>query len=153
MKKPQLATLVRSIRESSRSMVRELGMLGEAHASLGLTNSQVHALIELEKDRALSVIELAERLHLEKSSVSRLIDALQAQQLIKAASDAGDARRKLVSLTSAGERKLVEVHAEADGRVERALSELTPREQELIARGIDLYARALKSSLRKVQDR
>ena len=149
MAKPDLTTTVRSVREASRSMVRELGMLGDAHAAQGVTNSQVHALVELEKEGALSVVELAERLRLEKSSVSRLIDGMQAQQWVKAASDPADARRKILTLTAAGEKKVSAVHADADGRVQRALQGLSPQDQKTVLRGIDLYARALKESAQK----
>lgn len=149
MVKLELQKTVRSIREASRSMIRELGMLGDAHASLGITNSQVHALVELEREGALGVVELAERLCLEKSSVSRLVDSMQTQQWIKAASHSGDGRRKILSLTAAGEKKLAAVHAEADDRVERALRSLSPQDQKSVLRGLDLYASALRESANK----
>lgn len=144
MVKPELQNTVRAIRESSRSMIRELGMLGEAHAALGVTNSQVHALVELEKEGELGINELAERLCLEKSSVSRLVDGMQTQQWVKTVVHTGDARRRILTLTAAGEKKLAAVHAEADDRVERALKNLSPQDQKQVLRGLELYARALR---------
>ena len=146
MKPKRSEALITDIRDASRQMVRELGMLGAAHQSLGLTNSEVHALLELEKDGQLGVVELSARLRLEKSSVSRLVDGLISEKLVASNLGDKDRRKKFISLTSLGKRRLAEVHEEANVRVGRALETLTSEERSTIARGLELYAEALKNS-------
>lgn len=146
MSKKRSVKPVTRVREAARAMVRELGMLGDAHGSLGVGNSHVHTLIELEREEALSVNDLAIRLCLEKSSVSRLVDVLELRNLVKTGSDPVDGRRRIVSLTSTGQKKLAAIHKQANRRVQAALQQLNSSEQEEVARGLELYARALRSS-------
>lgn len=134
------------LRESGRTLVRELGLLGDVHGSLGLTNSQVHALIELEQDSSLSVIEIAQRLCLEKSSASRLVDSLVDQHWAATKKDFQDGRRRMVTLTTAGREILAMVHSQANKRVAAALSKLNRKQQQQAVRGLALYADALRRS-------
>lgn len=135
-------------RSHARTIVRELGMLSDAHAKLGLTNSQAHVLIELEHSTELGIVELAERLNLEKSSMSRLIDELLRKRLVTKTAGADDRRRKLVLLSDAGKELLKKVHEQANGRVARAMNLLSTREVEAMIEGLEIYARALSESKR-----
>ncbi len=121
-------------------------MLGSAHASLGLSNSQVHVLIELERNKTLSLVQLANYLNLEKSSMSRLIDDLILERLVSTAEDSKDKRKKMISLSAAGKEKLKAIHHQANARVASAIKKLSSDEQQKIVTGLELYARALSIS-------
>ncbi|MCC6954132.1 MAG: MarR family transcriptional regulator [Deltaproteobacteria bacterium] len=121
-------------------------MLGSAHASLGVTNSQVHALLELETDGTLSVIEIARRLRLEKSSTSRLVDGMVHLGLVRVDTDTVDGRRKLISLTKDGRKCVKAIHDQANSRVQDALSTLSAEEQRRVEDGLSLYASALAAT-------
>jgi DNA-binding MarR family transcriptional regulator len=77
---------------------------------LGLTRSQVHALLALE--RPCSQRELANALNLDTSNITGIVDRLEAEGLVARSIDPSDRRVRQVARTEAGER----VRAEFMGR-------------------------------------
>ena len=73
---------------------------------IDMTAEQWGALLILANEAPLTQGELAERLRLEKSSVSRLIDRLEKRSWIARTSDFRDSRRKIVVPTAAAEHLL-----------------------------------------------
>ena len=137
------------IREASRRLVRGLGILNPLPL-LGVPFGQCHALIEIERAGAISVNGLAEALLLDRSVASRIVSALQKDGLVSVSADSQDARKKLVSLTQEGLKRMVEIHEASSRPVVAALKLLTAEERESVLRGLDLYGNALiKASLAK----
>ena len=136
------------LRDASRRMVRELGMLQSTVDEAGLTPSQCHALIELQLGGPLGVTELSERLMLDKSTVSRLGKALVQQKLVRDELDPDDQRRRRLRPTAKGARCLSQIHRRANQRVATALEQLSEEERETVVRGMALYAKALSRARR-----
>jgi DNA-binding MarR family transcriptional regulator/GNAT superfamily N-acetyltransferase len=125
-------------------MVRELGFMGGAFAGTDLSPSAVHALIEIEQG-SVTARQLGTHLHLEKSSVSRMLRKLIEAGDIREEAGDEDARTKMLSLTASGRQRVAAIHAFARTQVEGALSRLRPGEEEIVAHGLGLYAEALAS--------
>jgi DNA-binding MarR family transcriptional regulator len=66
--------------------------------------SEAHAVGELDRDGPLTQTELARRLRLEKSTVSRLVGQLTSRGWVRRADRAGDARLVWLELTPEGGR-------------------------------------------------
>src|SRR5687768_3065529 len=90
---------VAPLRHASRQVVRELGFLRDRLAVVGLTYSQGHALIELGAAGELTAVELAARLLIDKSTMSRTLAPLVRSRLLVARTDARDERRRRLSLS------------------------------------------------------
>src|SRR5687767_3630165 len=75
----------------------------------GLHQSQVAALIHLDRVDALSQTELAERLGMQKAALGTLIDGLEGKGLVERTRGRDDRRLQLVSITEAGRRIVAEV--------------------------------------------
>lgn len=75
----------------------------------GLNQSQVAALVHLDRIEALSQTDLAERLGMKKAAAGTLIDGLEGKGLVERTRSQGDRRRQLVSITDAGRRVVLEV--------------------------------------------
>jgi len=73
----------------------------------GLNQSQVSALIHLDRVEELSQIDLASRLGMRKAATGTLIDNLQSKGLVDRTRGREDRRLQLVSITDEG-RKVVE---------------------------------------------
>jgi DNA-binding MarR family transcriptional regulator len=73
----------------------------------GLNQSQVAALIHLERIDQLSQSDLARRLGLRKAAAGTLIEGLEGKGLVERSRGSEDRRVQLVSITEAG-RQLVE---------------------------------------------
>ena len=69
-------------------------------AGIDLTAEQWGAIIVLHNGEAMTQGQLGERLHLEKSSVSRLINGLERRGWLARTQDPNDSRQRIVTLTS-----------------------------------------------------
>ena len=137
--------LIDDIRAASRQMVRELGFMEATVAATDYAPSAVHTILEIGMRGPMTSMQLAEFLHLEKSSVSRMVRKLIESGELKEMADPGDARIKPLSLTAKGRRTLAALHAFGRRQVSGALAGLTDSEQRIVREGLMLYARALKA--------
>ncbi len=138
--------LIDDIRAASRQMVRELGFMDATVAASDYPPSAVHTILEIGMRGPMTSAELAEFLHLEKSSVSRLVRKLIDGGELRESADADDARSKLLSLTAKGRRTLAALHAFGRQQVSGALARLTDAERRTVREGLMHYARALKQA-------
>ena len=144
--------LIERLREASRIFVREHGVLRAEQKGASLTYTQGHALIEIERQGALTVGELAAVLKLNKSSTSRMLARLHREKWIVETNASEDARRKPFRLTVEGRKRLQKLHQEAGERARRALLRLTKAERETVVRGMELYAAALLAAAKDDSD-
>jgi DNA-binding MarR family transcriptional regulator len=75
----------------------------------GLNQSQVAALIHLDRVEEISQTELAERLGMQKAATGTLLDGLEGKGLVERTRGREDRRLQLVSITDAGRRVVGEV--------------------------------------------
>lgn len=131
-----------SIRAASRRLVRELGFMGGSFAGTDFSPSAVHALIEIEAE-GITARDLGARLHLEKSSVSRMLRKLVLSGDVEEGIREEDGRMKMLSLTVSGKKRVAEIHAFARAQVSDALARLKPGEDRTVLNGLRLYTDAL----------
>jgi DNA-binding MarR family transcriptional regulator len=98
---------------------RELGV--QLVAEHGLTLNDFEALLHLARaeDGRLRRVDLAERLILTQSGVTRLLDGLEEAGCVEKASCASDARVTYAVLTEVGRRKLEAASCDHFGAVEK----------------------------------
>jgi putative acetyltransferase len=134
---------VAPVRQAARQLVRELGFLDHRTTSDGVTHSQCHALIEIERQGVMTAGELAGLLNLDKSTTSRTVAALTREGYVAARQNGGDRRRRPLVLTAKGRRKVMQIHRSANLQVQAALVLLGEEERSAVVRGMSLYAKAL----------
>ena len=139
-------SLIDDIRAASRLMVRELGFMDATVAASDYPPSAVHTILEIGIRGPMTSGDISDFLHLEKSSVSRLVRKLIDCGELRETPDEQDARSKLLSLTTKGRRTLEALHAFGRQQVRGALAALTEAEQRKVREGMMLYARALRAS-------
>ncbi|HWM86120.1 MAG TPA: bifunctional helix-turn-helix transcriptional regulator/GNAT family N-acetyltransferase [Kofleriaceae bacterium] len=118
-------------------------MLENRVSGSGVTNSQCHALIEIERQGVMAAGELAAVLNLDKSTTSRTVASLVRSGLVAARDDGGDRRRRPLALTAKGRRVLASLHGAVNEQVNGALALLGESERDTVLRGMELYAKAL----------
>lgn len=141
----RLAQQIQKVRQASRQMVRELGLLGN-ESPYDLSLSYRHVLIELDLSERLTQQALTERLILDKSTMSRIIKKLAALGLVNIETGDEDRRFKFVTLTKEGRGVVNELHQSAINNVGRALHRLSATERAQVERGLMLYASALEDA-------
>jgi len=93
----------KQLREMIRFLERKLGIIEEDEvACCGITIAQCHALVEIGRAKSISLNELAELLNLENSTMSRTVNNLVNNELVKRDIDPQDRRYVTISLTESG---------------------------------------------------
>ena len=80
---------------------------------LGLTRAQWRVMTRLNRLESCTQTELATELEIEKATLGKLIERLEAKGWVERRPDANDARSKLVTLTPAAGPVLQQMHDEA----------------------------------------
>jgi DNA-binding MarR family transcriptional regulator len=116
---------VAAAQEALMRFVRHFGLHQPDRTPCGqpLPVSEAYALAELARERRLRQVELARRLRLEKSTVSRLVGNLVGRGWVRRLAAGDDARGVLLEITEAGTRA---AEAQATARHDR-LSALLAR--------------------------
>lgn len=135
---------IESIRQSSRELVRELDVLKGGYLDSGCTFLQCHILFELSGGDDLTLMDVAERILVDKSNTSRTLKRLVSDRLVTVRSDAVDQRQKRFRITTAGRRIVAKAVETANQQVRDAMVNLTPEEQSIVVRGMSLYSGALR---------
>jgi DNA-binding MarR family transcriptional regulator len=137
------------LRRNARSMVRELGLLNDAYFEIGVTLAERHLLIELAGSPAPTMGEIAERLLLDKSTISRLISKAVKKGYIACVTDEKDKRKRFLQITEVGKQTLQAFEPIAFNQTKQALLTLNAEEIETVYKGIALYAMGLRNSRTK----
>jgi DNA-binding MarR family transcriptional regulator/N-acetylglutamate synthase-like GNAT family acetyltransferase len=140
-------SLIPAIRDVSRALVRAWGFMGGDFAGTDLSPSAVHALIEIERG-GVTARDLAARLGLEKSSVSRMVRKLVESGELAEQTGEADARLKMLVLTGAGRARVAAIHDFANAQVAAALAHLEPGQDGIVLEGLRLYTDALRAPAR-----
>ncbi|WP_305985063.1 helix-turn-helix domain-containing GNAT family N-acetyltransferase [Roseibium sp. MMSF_3544] len=136
-------SLVQDIRAASRQLVREFGFLDKTIAGTDLSGSGVHAMMEIGLHPGLTAKELAARLKLEKSTISRLLKSLEVRgEIIQTRSDK-DGRVFGLSLTNKGWETFAKIDRFGNDQALGALSRIRNGSARSIANALTTYADAL----------
>ncbi len=120
-------------------------------AGTDMSPSAVHTIIELGYGTVNTASDLCALLHLEKSSVSRLVQKLERDGLIAAQPDPNDLRSRALSLTEDGHTLLHEVEGFGRRQIRSALENLPPRAVAQIETGLKLFAQSLDTNDRPAE--
>lgn len=108
------------------------------------TSTQCHLLTELGRSGPLPLSELGARVSLEKSWVSRAVEAMAARGWVTKEPNPQDARSWLVTLTADGERTVRELNQTLDDHAETLLAQLSPPERAAVETSLLTLLKALR---------
>jgi len=135
---------VRRLRADLRQLLRLLGVLDREEARCcGMSLAQCNALLEVASCPGLSVSDLAERLLLDRSTASRLVDRLVSQGLLKRELSPEDRRRVTLTPSEEGWELVGGVERSMDEWFESALAFLSEDERRMVFCGLELLLKVL----------
>ncbi|SDE20695.1 MarR family winged helix-turn-helix transcriptional regulator [Glycomyces harbinensis] len=123
----------------------EFALMDRLFPGQALSMSQLFAIHELDHSSGLSQRELAERLGLEKSSVSRLVADLEADGLLTRERDPDNRRVYRLEVTAEGRRLHRDAAQVLHERYERWASAMTAEERKGLAVGIPALLRVMRA--------
>jgi DNA-binding MarR family transcriptional regulator len=109
----------------------------------GLTPTQYNVLLHLDPQDGKQLVTLSDLMMVARSTISRIIDQMEAASLVDRVSDPDDRRAQRVVLTPAGVELRGRVHTAHGGALETYLCGLTPTEQSELL----LLLRKMRSGL------
>lgn len=138
------------LRRLLQHLVRAGGLLEpnpapHEHGGVRVSTSEVFALGELSDAGALSQQDLASRLGLEKSTVSRLAAGMQARGWLSRTREATNRRYYQLRLTPEGQDVARRVAQDLRDHHAHLLDFLTPQEQQALSTGLTGLSRAMES--------
>ena len=108
--------------------------------------AEAHALMELSRGELLTQNALAQRLGLEKSTVSRLVGILERREWITRSRSQHDARAMELRLTHVGQRAAVQLAKARQAKFTRLVAALPEAERKRVIEALGLLVEALHES-------
>ncbi len=138
------------LRRIERSLVENLK--GES-ICCGISFNECHVLLELDGKPSTAVSSLSGALGMDKSMVSRTVDALVQRGMLNRLEDPDDRRRKSIALTAEGERLAEWINGQMNGKYRELFAALdtdTAREltgaARLLAETLELWKDELSAA-------
>jgi DNA-binding MarR family transcriptional regulator len=132
------------LREILRLLERRLGMIDESSLSCcGITLAQCHALVEIGRSNALSLVELTAILDLDKSTTSRTVDSLVRRSLAERQTDPANRRYVVISLTSAGSKLFCRIEKEMSRYFAQVLAQIPEDKQSQVLESLQILTDAV----------
>lgn len=115
-------------------------------AGTALSAAEGSMLVELRAVGDVTQQQMAERLSIDKSRVSRLCTALERKHLLARERDASDRRNLRLCLTEPGEKAAARLRQAWRAYHDRMLAAMTPGERQALFVGLTAFARELAAA-------
>ncbi len=136
---------VREFRANLRVLEREVEMSMTSEAGCcGVTFAQCHLLLEVERRGRTSVTELASALELDKSTLSRTVDAAVRAGLIDRSVDPQNRRQQVISLTARGSETAQSINRRCDASYTRLFDFIPGDKRPLVVEAAAVLAQAMR---------
>lgn len=135
------------MRETIRQIVRNLGIMEKNESSCcGTTLNQCHTIVEIGRVKEISLIDLSEKIGLDKSTMSRNVDILVNQGVVKRELHPQDRRYVTITLTQKGEEIFNKIE-ESMGLFYKNIYEAIPeKKRHQVLESLELLLFALKNN-------
>src|SRR5271157_504891 len=140
---------IREFRKNLRVLEREveLSMTSEA-GCCGVTFAQCHLLLEVERRGQTSVTELASLFELDKSTLSRTVEAAHQAGLLDRTVDPTNRRQQVISLTEKGKETAGTINTLCDASYTRLFDFIPVNERKPVVHAVALLADAMRQKRR-----
>jgi DNA-binding MarR family transcriptional regulator len=116
----------------------------EAWVELGLTMTQVRVLFLLRREAGASAGSLAEALNVTPSTLTRIVDRLVSNGLVRREADEEDRRLVRHRLSDKGARAVEELERGGRARLNRVMDKLSAAQLERLVSGLEDFTAALE---------
>jgi DNA-binding MarR family transcriptional regulator len=112
----------------------------------GLTKSQGQTLMFLRRSPERTATDLGEALGMTKASLSGILDALEAKDLLRRTADIEDRRKSRLALTASGKKTCDAIARYFDRALEASIASLSMPNREALARHLLAVTEILKKT-------
>jgi DNA-binding MarR family transcriptional regulator len=133
----QIKLFRRHLREIERAVS---GSLKDQTTCCGVTLAQCHVLLELEEMGSPSIVELAEKLKLDASTLSRTIDGLVKSGWVSRTENPRNRRSSLISLTQEGRKTCDEINERCNQFYSRVFARIPAAQHAKLLDAVELLS-------------
>lgn len=112
----------------------------------GFTSSQCYSLIEILKAGSLTMNDLSDKMNLDSSTMTRVIDKMVRDELIKRERDEADRRIVLVSLTDKGKEAAEILNSSVNEYYKKIISSIPKGKVDEVLNAISVLLKAFETS-------
>lgn len=141
MKPSQIRQFRKTLREFER-----LSTLQDSSCCQGISLSQCHVVLEVEEQHKTSIGELAQKLGLDKSTLSRTVDNLVNSGDVKREEDPEDRRYAVIALTAKGQGLSEGINTENDRYFQQVFERMGEKEGEQFFKLFQKFVAAMKQN-------
>jgi DNA-binding MarR family transcriptional regulator len=133
-----------TLRESLRQLVRHLGVLEKSDTGEGgISLAQCHALVEIGRDGKANLNELAQRMHVDKSTMSRTIEQLVRAGIAMREPDETDRRYVVIRLSKTGQHLFERTEHDMDTYFQRIFMRIASEKRQQVLQSLALLNEAI----------
>lgn len=132
----------RQLRELVRLMERKLGVLEDGMKCCGVSLAQCHALVEIGRAGSISLIELANLINLDNSTMSRTVNNLVNNQMAERELDPADRRYVTIKLTQAGTKAYNEIESNMEKYFMNIFDAIPENKQDQVLESLQILLKA-----------
>lgn len=136
---------INSVRRFNREVTRRLGVLSDSFLGRGLALSEARLLYET-GTRGAEVRDLRTRLELDSGYLSRLLQSLERQGLVRRTQARDDARATTVKLTQKGQSELKTLNRLSDRYAASVLGPLSQDQRERLVASMEQVERLMRAA-------
>jgi DNA-binding MarR family transcriptional regulator len=146
MEKPSInAEKIKLLREKLRLLEREVGSpFSDEDSCCGLTLAQCHTLLEVGTRGEVSLVDLAESLGLDASTLSRTIQGLVLIGLVNRVASEKDRRYVVLTLTEQGRKSFDAIENLFNGFFEGVMGLIPEEKRDNVVEAVGLLADAVR---------
>ena len=145
---PGRADPVLDFQDSMVGLIRSLGLHKPDTTPCGqpLSVGEAQALLEIGREPGLTQNGLAQRLNLDKSTVSRLVGMLERRSWVERIRDRNDSRFYHLRLTAAGSKANANLARSRRAKFERILEAIPRAQRSAVAASLSVLMEAINES-------
>lgn len=144
--------VLRYQRERFQGLMEEIVQCCEARTAylskrVKISQAEVRCLLQFNGERYLTVKGISGKLDVAKSRVTKIVEGLSQKNLVESINDPKDARVRLISLTRAGQQKIVEIYSLNGDLHQKLLLELDFEQRKTVLSSLEM----LRSSMEVIK--
>ena len=116
-----------------------------------LPDAELRCLMSFENERYLTPKDIASRMNVGKSRITKIISGLEEKNLIHRIKDPKDSRIFLISLTADGKKKLLDIRSFHDEIHEKILSQVSHEQRKSLLTNLDLLKACMETGREMMQ--
>lgn len=136
---------VKQFRELTRELECHLENINRSDCcQCSVNESQCFLVVEIGRNPGICIKDLAQRLHLDKSGISRSIEELVQKGYVVREPSKTDRRCVVLTLTDAGQSRFEKIENDMNAAFKKVFSRMNKTEQEKVLEALKIYNEACR---------